>query len=158
MLAVGAEFQDYARAVHIIAAVLTFGVPLAYPVMEALVERVDRTAIPVFHQVRKLIGRWLVNPAMLLLLIAGIVLASDEHLWKEFFVQWGIGAIVVLGGLEGSYLMPKSGRLAEFAKRDLAAAGGWSDEYLSLHTRVRYVGLFYDLIVVATIVVMATQP
>jgi hypothetical protein len=152
-------FSDYARAVHIIAVVLAFGIPLAHPVIEALVERVDRAAIPAFHEVRKLAGRILVNPAMLLLLIAGIVLASDEHLWKAFFVQWGIGAIVVLGGTEGGYLMPRSGRLAELARRDLAAGtGAWSAEYVALHKRVRLAGLAFDLLVIVTIVVMATQP
>ena len=158
MLTFGAEFSDYARAVHIIAALLAFGIPLANPVIEALVERVDRTAIPTFHEVRKLAGRYLVNPAMLLLLIAGIVLASDEHLWKQFFVQWGIAAIVILGGLEGSILMPRSGRLAELARRDLAAGGAWSAEYVAVHKRVRFVGLVYGFVVIATIVIMATQP
>ena len=158
MLLVGAEFSDYVRAVHIIAVVVAFGIPLAHPVIEALVERVDRSAVPTFHQVRKLAGRWLVNPAMLFVLIAGIVLASDEHLWKAFFVQWGIGAIVVLGGLEGSYIMPKSGKLAELAKRDLAAgAERWSDEYLALSRRVRIVGAVMDFLVIATILIMATQ-
>jgi hypothetical protein len=158
MLAFGAEFQDYARAVHIIAVMLAFGVPLADPVMQALVERVDRNAVPTFHQVRKLAGRWLVNPAMLLVLIAGIVLASKQHLWKAFFVQLGIGAIVVLGGIEGSFLMPKHGRLGELAKRDLAAGGAWSDDYLALHQRVRLGGLLYAFVVIVTIVIMATRP
>jgi hypothetical protein len=159
MLALGAEFSDYARAVHIIAVVLAFGIPFATPLLTALVERVDRTAVPVFHQVRKLAGRWLVNPAMALVLIAGIVLASDQHLWKAFFVQWGIGAIVVLGAIEGSFVMPKSGRLAELAKRDLAAGGEtWSDEYLSLRRRVRAGSTLMTLLVVITILLMATQP
>jgi uncharacterized membrane protein len=158
MLAFGAEFHDYARAVHIIAVVLAFGVPLADPVMQALVERVDRNSVPAFHQVRRLAGRWLVNPAMLLVLIAGIVLASNEHLWKAFFVQWGIGAIVVLGGIEGSFLMPKHGRLGELAERDLAAGGAWSDDYLRLHQRVRFGGLLFAFVVIVTIVIMATHP
>jgi hypothetical protein len=159
MLLVGAEFSDYVRAVHVICVVLAFGIPLAHPVLEALVERVDRTAVPAFHQVRKLAGRFLVNPAMLVLLIAGIVLAGDLHLWKAFFVQWGIGAIVVLGGLEGSVIMPRSGKLAELARRDLAAgATEWSDEYMAVWRRVRVVGAVMDLIVVVTILIMATQP
>ena len=30
------------------------------------------------------------NPALLVLVLgAGIYLASDGHLWSEFFVQWG---------------------------------------------------------------------
>lgn len=159
MLLVGAEFSDYVRAVHIIAVVLAFGIPLAHPILDALVERVDRTAVPAFHQVRKLAGRFLVNPSMLVLLIAGVVLASDLHLWSAFFVQWGIGAIVVLGGLEGSFMMPRSGRLAELAKRDLASgSGAWSEEYLGLCRRVRRVGALMNLLVVGTIVIMATRP
>ena len=158
-LAFGAQFSDYVRAVHIISVALAFGIPFATPLLTALVERVDRSAVPAFHQVRKLAGRWLVNPAMVLLLIAGIVLASDQHLWKAFFVQWGIGAIVVIGGIEGSFVMPKSGRLAELAERDLAAGGAaWSDEYVSLRRKVRVGSSAMNLLVVVTIVIMATQP
>ncbi len=55
--------------------------------------------------------------------------------------------------------MPRSGKLAELARRDLAAGGsGWSDEYLALHRRVRIVGGVMSLLVLITIVLMATQP
>ncbi|MHB8694043.1 MAG: hypothetical protein ACYDHH_22625 [Solirubrobacteraceae bacterium] len=159
MVLSGAVFSDYARAVHIIAVLAAFGVPFAYPLIFSIVERVDRRSVPTFHQVRKLIGRWLVNPALGLVLIGGIVLASNEHLWKAFFVQWGVAAVVVLGALEGSFLMPKSGRLAELATRDLAdGSGQWSAEYLALRSRVGIAAWLMSLIVIVTIVLMATQP
>jgi hypothetical protein len=159
MVLTGAVFADYARAVHIIAVLAAFGVPFAYPLIFSIVERVDRRSVPTFHQVRKLIGRWLVNPALGLVLIAGIVLASNEHLWKAFFVQWGVAAIVVLGAIEGSFLMPKSGQLAELATRDLAdGSGQWSPEYLALRGRVGIAAWLMSLIVIVTIVLMATQP
>jgi hypothetical protein len=159
VLTAGAMFSDYARAVHIIAVVLAFGIPLTQPVIEALVERVDRTAVPVFHQVRKLAGRWLVNPSLLIVLIAGIVLASDKHVWKAFFVQWGVGAIIVFGALEGSFMMPRFRRLAELAKRDLdAGSTQWSEDYVALSRSVRRVGALIDLLVIVTVLIMATRP
>jgi hypothetical protein len=159
MIITGAVFADYARAVHVIAVLAAFGVPFAYPLIFSIVERVDRRSVPTFHQVRKLIGRWLVNPALALVLIAGIVLASDGHLWKAFFVQWGIAAVVVLGGIEGSFVMRKSGRLAELATRDLAdGSGQWSPEYLALRSRVGIAAWLMSVIVIVTIVLMATQP
>ena len=33
---------------------------------------------------------------------AGVFLASDGHHWSEFFVQWGLGVALVIGGLVGA--------------------------------------------------------
>ena len=50
-----------------------------------------------------------------MVLLAGIYLASSRHQWHAFYVQWGVGAVVVIGALEGSFMIPREGRLAELA-------------------------------------------
>ena len=75
-------------AVHISAVMVAFGVTFAYPIVAVVGERLDRRAMPWFHRVQVAISRRLINPGLLVVLLAGIVLASDEHQWKHFYVQW----------------------------------------------------------------------
>jgi hypothetical protein len=71
---------------------------------------------------QQVVGRRLINPALLIVLLAGVYLASNLHQWSVTYVQWGLAAVVVLGGLEGGFMIPCEGRLADLAERDLAAA------------------------------------
>ena len=47
---------------------------------------------------------------------------------EQLLRRWGIGAAIVIGALEGAFVIRPAGRLAELAERDLAAtavpAGG----------------------------------
>ena len=69
------------------------------------------------------IERWLVNPGLLVVLVAGIYLASDSHQWSAFFVQWGFAAVFVIGALVGSVMIPTAKKAEQAAERDIAAAG-----------------------------------
>jgi len=156
VIAPAARFADYVLAVHILAVVVAFGVTFAYPILFAVGSRVDRRAIPWFHRMQQEIGRRLISPGLLLVLIAGIILASDEHQWKHFYVQWGIAAVIVLGGLEGAVMTRNERRLAELAERDLAASPeSWSAEYEALARRTGAIGALMGVIVVVTIFFMA---
>jgi hypothetical protein len=161
MLVSAVAFPDFVLAIHILAAIVGFGVTFAYPLFAGAGARLDRRAIPWFHRMQQIISRRITNPALTIVLIAGIYLASDLHQWKNFYVQWGLAAVVVLGGLEGAFMIPKTGQLAELAERDVAAAGTgevqWSGEYQALFKRVGIVGAVQGLIVVITVFLMATH-
>ena len=43
-------------------------------------------------------------------------------MWSDFYVQWGLGVIIVIGGLGGAFFAPRERKLAELAERDIAAA------------------------------------
>ena len=116
------------------AVVVAFGVTFAYPVFLGVGRRRDPRAMPWFHRMQQQIGRRVVNPGLTVVVIAGIYLATDLHLWSRFFVQWGVGAALVLGALEGSFMIRYEGRLAELAERDVAAAGEGS---VTFQPRVR---------------------
>ena len=83
------------------------------------------------------------------------------HQWKQFYVQWGIGAAIVIGAVEGAFMIPREGRLARIADRDLAAADGggvtWSDEYNSAFRQLSVGGVILNLIVIATVFMMAAH-
>jgi hypothetical protein len=159
-----ASFTDFVLGVHILAVVVGFGATFAYPLIFAAARRADPSVMPWLFSLLQRIDRFIVNPGLLVVLIAGIVLASEEHAWGHFFVQWGIAAVIVIGAGVGSFMIPREGKLAEIAARDLAAvpAGGeggpaWSPEYQKLVRQVSIGGAILDLIVVITIFVMATH-
>lgn len=159
MLALAASFTDLVLAVHILAAVVAFGVTFAYPLLLAAARRADPSVMPWLFSVMQRIDRFIVNPGLTIVLIAGIVLATEEHRWGDFFVQWGVGAVLVIGAIVGSFMIPREGKLAKVAARDLAAGdSGWSPQYDTLRRQVLVGGAVVDLIVVVTIFMMVTQP
>jgi uncharacterized membrane protein len=158
-----ASLYEVVLAIHIIAVVVAFGVTFAYPIMFAVAARQDPRGLPLLHRIEYTIERMLVNPGLLLVVIAGVYLASKGHYWSDFFVQWGLGAAVVIGALVGSVMIPTSKRAEQIATRDLAAGGGGetrvelSDEYRALVRRLTRVGTLLSVLVLVTIFFMATH-
>ena len=95
MLAVSG--YDVVMAIHIMAVVIAFGWTFTLPVVYAIAARQDPRSLPTLHRVEFAIFRYVANPALVIVLAAGIFLASDGHHWSEFFVQWGIAAVVIVG-------------------------------------------------------------
>jgi hypothetical protein len=159
MLLLGASFPDAILAIHILAVLVAFGVTFAYPLFDRVGGRLDKRSMPWFHRLQQTISRRLTNPALGVVLAAGIYLATDEHQWSHFYVQWGVAAVIVLGGLEGALVTPRSGRLAELASRDVEMARGqdvtWSPEYQTAGRQVEMVRAGMALIVALTIFFMA---
>jgi Predicted integral membrane protein (DUF2269) len=153
---------DIVLAIHVMAVVVAFGVTFAYPIMFAVTARHGPRSLPLVHRIEYTIERFLINPGLALVLVAGMFLASDGHHWSEFFVQWGIGAVIVIGALTGSVMIPTAKRAAQIAERDIAAAGPgdleMSDEYRALARRLATVGSLLSALVLITILFMATKP
>lgn len=157
-----ASVFEFLLAVHIVGVVVAFGVTFAYPIIFAVAARAEPRSLPLIHRLEYSIERMLVNPAMVVVLGAGIYLASKGHFWSEFFVQWGLAVVVVLGGLIGGVMVPTSKRAEELARRDIAAAGGgeiqMSTDYQALVRRLNVVGTLMSLLVLATIFIMVIKP
>ena len=149
MLAPAAAFSDWIVAVHIVAVVIAFGATFSYPAMLLAARQAGPGAVATFHRMQLRISRYVINPGLTVVVIAGIYLATDLHDWKKFFVQWGLGVAVVLGGLEGSVMIPREKRLIELAEHDPA-----SEEYLKLFNQTGAVGALMVLLVVVTVFVM----
>ncbi len=166
-----ASLFEVVLAIHIIAVVVAFGVTFAYPIMFTVAARQDPRGLPLMHRVEYTTERYLLNPGLLVVLVAGIYLASKGHFWSDFFVQWGLAAVVVIGALVGAVMIPTSKRAEQIATRDLAAsaerasvaaagaAGAgeveFSDEYRALVRRLSLVGTLLSVLVTVTIVLMA---
>ena len=159
---IAASAYEIVLAVHVMAVVVAFGVTFAYPIMFAVAARHGARSLPLMHRIEYTIERLLVNPGLVLVLAAGIFLASDGHHWSEFFVQWGLGAVLVIGALVGAILIPTAKRAEQAVTRDLA---GWSggdfelgEGYRAAIRRLNVVGSGASLLVLVTIVIMAVKP
>lgn len=167
MLVTAATLFDYVLALHILGAVVGFGAVFVYPLLFAAAARMDPAVMPWLLRTRKRVGRMLVNPGLTLVVLAGIYLATKEHQWSSFFVGWGIGAALLIGAVEGMAIIPRVGRLAEVAERDLAAtavpAGGqrtsatWSSEYVGGYRALWLSSALIEVIVVLTLFIMTTH-
>jgi hypothetical protein len=155
------SFQGSVLAIHIAAVVVGFGVLFAYPFLYAVIGRQDPRALPAMHRAELALSQRLVGPALAVVVLAGIYLASDEHQWSRFYVQWGLGMAVFLGALSGAFFVPNERRIAEVAHRDVAAAGdgpvSMSPEYGRLASRLAVVGGVVDLLLLLTIYFMANH-
>lgn len=152
MLVTAVAFSDVVLAVHIAAVLITFGVIFAYPVIYMAAGRLDGRAMPWYYRVRALLGRRLISPGLLLVLVAGIYLASDLHQWKHFYTQWGIAVVVIVGGIEGGFLGPRERKLADLAERDIDGT-----EYRGLAKRVVLVDSLVVVLVLATVYLMTVH-
>jgi len=160
-----ASLYEVVLAIHIMAVVVAFGVTFAYPIMFAVAARHDPRSLPLLHRVEYTIERTLINPGLLLVIVAGIYLASKGHYWSDFFVQWGLAAAIVIGALIGAVMIPTAKRAEQIAARDLAAGGeggseaagevGLSEEYRGLVRRLTAVGTLLSVLVLVTILLMA---
>lgn len=159
-------FFTLVLAVHIAAILIAFGITFAYPVMYAVGVRTEPRSMPGVHRIQDSVGKFVISPFIGLALAAGIYLASKLHVWSAFYVQWGLGVLIVLGGLGGAFFAPRERRLAELAERDIATADQtapgeqsvvFGAEYKALRQQVMTVGLLANALVLLTIYFMAAQ-
>ena len=69
-------FFEVVLAVHIMAVIIAFGVTFAYPIMFSVGARVDARSLPVLHRIEYSIEQRLVNPGLLVVLVAAHVHVS----------------------------------------------------------------------------------
>jgi uncharacterized membrane protein len=151
-------FYGLVLAVHIMSVVVAFGTLFAYPAFIPWARKNHPDAMPVIHELSGRIGQRVTSPAMVLVLICGIYLASDADAWSEVWVSVPLVILIIIGGLGGMFFAPSERRLAALATRDLAAGGELSPEYDELFRRVAIAGLIVCALVLIAIFFMAAKP
>jgi hypothetical protein len=153
---------DYKIALflHILAVVLAFGPTFGYAVFFSVAPQYPR-AVPAILAGIQRCDRYLVQPGMIVLLLAGIYLliASDDA-WSgsDAFVTVGFIAIIALFGLQHAFFRPQTAKAKELAERDLQKGEEFSPEFESISERLSNVGKIAGLIVVVTIFFMSYKP
>ena len=153
---------DVVKALHIMAVLGAYGLPLAYPLLLPWLRRHHPRSMPGVHAVQRRLNVLLTGPGTVLVLGLGLYLTSKHHLWHETFVQVGIGVIVAIA-LIGGWIVKASGAMAELSAADVAAAGAdgpvvWGVRYETLYRRYERVEMFLGLLVLTAVFFMATKP
>jgi uncharacterized membrane protein len=148
----------FALFLHILAVVLAFGPTFGYALFFSVAPQHPRATPAILAGVEKC-DRYLVNPGMIVLLLAGIYLLIDGD-WETntAFISVGFVTIVVLFGLQHAFFQPQTRKAKELAERDLKSGDVLSDEFTALGERIGKVGGLAGLIVVVTIFFMAYKP
>jgi hypothetical protein len=137
-------------AAHIIAAFAAYGLPAAYPLVLPYLRRHHPEALPGVHAIQYRLNVALTGPFTIVLLAAGIYLATDGDRWGEPFTTAGVAAVAIIAVVGGAVIVP--------ATRQLAALGPETPEYDSVFRRYLYAEIFLAVVVLLAIFVMAVQP
>jgi hypothetical protein len=164
MQTVAVTFYNVVVWLHVSSVVIAFGPTFAFGIYVALAQRKYPRAMPAVLEAQTTITRSMTTIGGIVILISGLYLTSKQG-WEfsDFFVAWGLLAIIVLLGLVHGFFLPNDQRALRAAKRDIEAAGptgevelgGEFNEYSSRSARM---GPIAGLIVILTIYVMAAKP
>lgn len=146
-------------AIHVLAVVVAFGPTFAYGIFIGFADNQAPGSVPAVLRAIRLTNLYLVTPAMVVVLAAGIyLLVKGDISASESWVTVGFIAIIALFGLLHGYFGPRTRKAIELAERDLAAGGELSLEYRGLSAQMARVGQLTGLIVVVTIFFMVVKP
>jgi hypothetical protein len=159
MQTIAVAFYDVVVWLHISAVVLAFGPTFAFGIYFAVGARKHPRGIPAILESQIAISRSLVTLGGILVLITGLYLTGDRFEFSDFFVAWGILAIIVLLGLTHGFFLPNDQRALKLAKRDLEGPDAQpSKEFMDIAGRNARMGPIAGLIIILTIYVMAAKP
>ena len=162
MNTIAVTFYNVVVWLHISAVVLAFGPTFAFGLYIALAQRKYPRAMPAILESQIAITRSFVTLGGILIFITGMYLAGDVWEFSDFFVVWGLLAIIALLGLAHGFFLPNDQRALRAAKRDIEAAGPgeveFSGEFNEISGRSARVGPIAGLLVILTVYVMAAKP
>jgi uncharacterized membrane protein len=145
---------------HILAVVLAFGPTFGYAFFFSVAPQYPKATPAILAGVQR-VDRYLVNPGMVILLLAGIgLLSASDGVWdgSDAFVVVGFIAIIALFGLQHGFFQPQVRKAKALAERDLEAGDTLSPEFEALGKRIGQVGTLAGVIVIVTIFFMTYKP
>ena len=151
------------QSVHIMAVVAAYGLPMAYPMLLPYLRRRHPRSMPGVHDVQHRLNVRLTGPGTVLILAAGIYMASKHHLWDETWVAVPVGILAVIAVVGGAVIVPSSRRMSTLARTDVDAAGAagavaWSNEYNRVYARYMAAEVLLGVLVLVAIFFMAAKP
>lgn len=145
--------------IHILAVVVGLGTTFGYGIFMAFAQRNAPRAIPAVYRASRLSDRYLITPALIVILIAGIYLLSDGPYGPgDSWVSVGFLAVIVLLGMTHGYFAPRTRKGSEIAERDLAAGDTLSPEFEAVARQLAIGGQIAGLVIAVTIFFMTVKP
>lgn len=160
LAAFGDSGYKIALFLHILAVVLAFGPTFGYALFFSVAPQYPRAVPAILAGVQRC-DRYLVNPGMIVLLLAGIyLLSASDSVWdgSDAFIVIGFIAIIGLFGLQHAFFQPQVRKAKELAERDLQGGDTLSSEFETISQRIGQVGTLAGLIVVVTVFFMVYKP
>jgi hypothetical protein len=163
MRTLAVTFYDVVVWLHVSSVVLALGPTFAFGIYLALAGRRYPRAMPAMIESTITINRSMVTIGGVVILVTGLYLTGDRWEFSEFFIGWGILAILVLLGLVHGYFIPHDQRALRAAQRDIEAAGPtgevqFGEEFSRESGASARMGPIAGLIVIVTIYVMVAKP
>ncbi len=155
---------DVALAVHIMAVVAAFGLPLAYPLLVPYARASHPRAMPAIHDIQHRYNNRITAIGTVVVLLVGLYLASDIDAFGEVWVIVPVLILFIIAGVGGAIVTPATRKLAELAKRDVARAEApgdtftFSEEYDAVYARYLTAERFLGVLVLVAIFFMAAKP
>jgi uncharacterized membrane protein len=144
---------DLSVTLHVLAALVGFGVTYSYPVLQLLGERGDRTHLPFALDAITTLSRWVAVPATSIAGVTGIYqLADGPYGLEDAWASAGLALYLVVMAVAAGYLAPQYARAADAARRHDR------DEYAAVIRRVNAVGPLVVVAVLAIVVLMVLKP
>jgi uncharacterized membrane protein len=150
--------------IHISAAVIGLGATFAEAIAFQVALKMDPRVMPFVHRMQRTINQRLANPALLIILITGIiqVLDSDFIDFGDAWISATFVIIILRGGLLGGYFIPTDKRLEAQAASEVAAAGDgpvqYSQGYLDKLKQEGLIGTISGLLIVIAVFLMVVKP
>ena len=146
------RFYDVVLWIHITAVVAAFGALFAYPIFLAVNARAPLAQRAGFHRLQIEFSKRLTGPAIGVILLAGVYLATDAELWDQAWVGISFVLLLVIAGLGATLLRRGEERLVATSEAGDEAA------YAATLATVRTWTLVTLVLIVVTIFFMTAKP
>jgi hypothetical protein len=149
------------QAVHVMAVVAAYGLPMAYPMLLPYLRRKHPRSMPGVHDVQYRLNQRLTGPGTAIILFAGIYMASEHSLWDEVWVTVPVAIMAVIVVVGGGVVVPASRRMAELSRADVDGAGAtvtWSAEYDRVWSRYLAAEILLGVLVLVAVFFMVAKP
>ena len=162
MTTTAVTFYDVVLWLHISAVIVGFGSTFAYGVLATFAAKDNPRSMPSVLAGIMANDRSLVTFGGLLVLVTGFYLVIDRWDFGEFFIGWGIIAVLFLLGITHGYLLPNERRAKAAAERDIERAGSgpveFGEQFNKANGNFAKVGTVAGIVVVLTVYVMTAKP
>jgi uncharacterized membrane protein len=144
---------DLSVTLHVLAALVGFGVTYSYPVLQLLGERGDRRNLPFALDAITALSRRVAVPATAVVGVTGIYqLADGPYGLDDAWAAAGLVLYLAVMAVAIGYLAPRYRRAAEAARRDDAVG------YAAIIRGVNVVGTLVAVAVLVIVVLMVLKP
>jgi len=151
-MAFAVTLYEIALWIHVTAVVAGFGALFAYPVFLAVNARAPLAERAALHRAQIAFSQRVTGPAIGVILLAGVYLATKAKLWDQAWVDISFLLLFVIAGLGSTILRKGEVRL------EATAAGGDEPGYTAALAIVRKWTLITLALILVVIFLMTTKP